>query len=59
MVAVIAEFFQITGIGVIPPSNMAELIPYLLTVAVGVFLVSAVFRVISAIGRALLNVRRF
>ncbi|MCI9403731.1 MAG: hypothetical protein HFF04_08680 [Oscillospiraceae bacterium] len=59
MAAVVAQFFQIIGVDSTPPTNMAELIPYLLTVAVGMFLVSVVFRLIAAIVRALLSVRRF
>ena len=59
MAAAVAEFFQVIGVDVVPPANMAELIPYLLTVAVGVFLVAQVFRVISAIASGLINMRRF
>lgn len=59
MAAVIAQFFQIIGVDSTPPSNMAELIPYLLTVAVGMFLVAQVYRLIGAIVRALFSVRRF
>ena len=59
MAAVIAQFFQIIGVDSTPPSNMAELIPYLLTVAVGMFLVSLVFRLIADIVRALFSVGRF
>ena len=59
MAAVVAQFFQIIGVDSTPPTNMAELIPYLLTVAVGMFLVSVVFRLIATIVRALLSVRRF
>jgi len=32
MASVVAEFFQITGVDIVPPTTMAELIPYLLTV---------------------------
>lgn len=59
MAVVVAQFFQIIGVDSVPPSNMAELIPYLLTVAVGMFLVSRVFYLLAAIVRALLSVRRF
>ena len=59
MAAVVAQFFQIIGVDSAPPTNMAELIPYLLTGAVGMFLVSVGFRLIAAIVRALLSVRRF
>lgn len=59
MAAVVAQFFQIIGVDSAPPTNMAELVPYLLTVAVGMFLVSLVFRLLAAIVRALFSVRRF
>lgn len=58
MALLVAEFFQISGIDVIPPTNMAELIPYLLTVVIGVWLVSAVFRLIGALFRAVMDFRR-
>lgn len=59
MATIIAEFFQIIGADVVPPTNMAELIPYLLTVFVGVVLVVCVFRLVVAIAAALVNWRRF
>lgn len=59
MASVIAEFFGIIGVDAVPPSTMAELIPYLLTVAVGVALVSGVFRVIGKVAEILLNYRRW
>lgn len=59
MAVLVSEFFGIVGIDVIPPSNIAELIPYLLTVVVGVALVSAVFGVIGSIARLLLNWKRW
>lgn len=59
MTLVVAQFFQIIGMDFTPPTNMAELIPYLLTVAVGMFLVAMVFKVIATIGRELVGMRRF
>ena len=59
MAVIVAEFFGIVGLDVVPPTNMAELIPYLLTVVVGVALVSAVFRVIGKLAELLLNYRRW
>ena len=56
MASVVAEFFQIIGVDIVPPTTMAELIPYLLTVFVAVVLVTAVFRIVAA---ALVNWRRF
>lgn len=59
MATIIAEFFQITGADVVPPTNMAELIPYLLTVFIGIVLVVCVFRIVGAVAAALVNWRRF
>ena len=59
MAAIVAEFFGIIGVDVTPPSNMAELIPYLLTVFISIVLVVAVFRIVGAIAAALVNWRRF
>lgn len=59
MAQIVAQFFGIIGPDITPPVNMQELIPYLLTIAVGVFLVSAVFRVIVEIVSALFSMRRF
>lgn len=59
MAALVAEFFGIIGVDMAPPSNLAELIPYLLTVVVGVALVSGVFGVIGKLAEVLLNFRRW
>lgn len=59
MAALVAQFFQIIGVDTTPPANMAELIPYLLTILVGMFLVAMVYRLVSAIVRALFSVRWF
>ncbi len=34
MASVVAEFFNIIGVDMLPPDNLAELIPYLLTVLI-------------------------
>jgi hypothetical protein len=47
MAQIVAQFMGIIGPDVVPPTNMQELIPYLLTVTVGVFLVGAVFRIVG------------
>ena len=47
MALIVAEFFGLIGLDMTPPTNLAELIPYLLTFVVGVVLVSLVFRVIG------------
>ena len=59
MALVVAEFFGIIGVDMLPPDNLAELIPYLLTVFVGVVLVSTVFRVIGRLAEAILDLRRW
>ena len=59
MASVVAEFFQIIGVDIVPPTTMAELIPDLLTVFVAVVLVTAVFRIVAAVAAALVNWRRF
>lgn len=58
MASVIAEFFSIIGVGQVPPTTMGELIPYLLTVFVGVVLVSGVFRVIGKLFEAVMGFLR-
>lgn len=59
MAELIAEFFGIIGVDAVPPDTLAELIPYLLTVAVGVALVSGVFKVIGKLAEIILNWRRW
>lgn len=58
MAEVVSEFFLIVG-SEVPPDNLAELIPYLLTVQVGIALVSGVFRVIGRLAEAIMDFRRF
>lgn len=59
MAGVVAEFFQIAGLDIVPPENLAELIPYLLQVVVSVALVSGVFGVIGRIAESFGNFRRW
>lgn len=59
MVEVVSEFFQVTGIDMVPPGTMGELIPYLIKIFIGVCLVSGVFRVIGRLGECILNWSRF
>jgi len=59
MAPVISEFFGVIGVDQIAPQTLAELIPYLLTVLVGVALVSGVFRVIGRIVELLMDFRRW
>ena len=59
MALVIAEFLGVIGVDFVPSQNLAELIPYLLTVFIGVFLVAAVFRLVGGMARSLFVGRRF
>lgn len=59
MAEIIAEFFGVIGEDVIPPDNLAELIPYLLTILIGVALVSTVFRVIGRLAEVIMDFRRW
>lgn len=59
MAEIISEFFGIVGLDAVPPSTMAELIPYLLSVIVGVVLVCAVFAVLGKLGDVVLNFTRW
>lgn len=59
MAEIVAEFFGVIGVDMLPPDNLAELIPYLLTVLIGVVLVSTVFRVIGRLAEAVLDIRRW
>lgn len=59
MAAVVANFFSIIGVDAVPPETLTELIPYLLTVFVGLALVSGVFRVIGKLAEILMDFRRW
>lgn len=55
----VAFFLQIIGPDMEMPTNMVELIPYLLTIFIGIVLVVCVFRIIGVIASTLVNWRRF
>lgn len=57
MVAIVSEFFGICGLDMVPPDNLAELIPYLLQVIVGVVLAVAVLKLVSGIARSFMDWR--
>ena len=59
MAEVVSEFFTVVWVDMIPPDNLAELVPYLLSVFVSVALVSCVFRVIGRLAEAIMDFRRF
>ena len=59
MAEIVAEFFGVIGEEIIPPDNLAELIPYLLTVFIGLALVSTVFRVIGRLAEVIMDFRRW
>lgn len=59
MGTVIAEFFSVIGPDVELPTNMIELIPYLLTVFFGVLAVCLVFKLVIELARVIVNHGRF
>lgn len=59
MALVIAEFFGIIGVDMTAPATMGELIPWLLTIWIGIILVCAVFRVFGKLAEFFVNWRRF
>lgn len=59
MALIVAEFFGLVGLDMVPPATMSELIPYLLVFTVGVVLVSGVFRVLGALIGILVDFRRW
>lgn len=58
MVAVVNDFLMITGMGAVP-TNIGELIPYLITVVVSVSLVSASFGLLGRLAEVIINFRRW
>lgn len=59
MALIIAEFFGLIGLDYVPPSNIAELIPYLLCAYIGVVLVCGCFRVVGKLADLLIGWRRW
>lgn len=59
MASVVAEFFSITGLEMVPPETFQELIPYLIEIVVGVALVSAVFGVIGKFAQTIMDFLRW
>ncbi len=59
MASVIAEFFGVIGVDYTVPATLSELIPYLMTVWVGVALVSGVFAVIGKLLNLILDFTRW
>lgn len=59
MAEVVSEFFTVVWMDMIPPDNLSELIPYLLSVFVSVAMVSGVFRVIGRLAEAIIDFRRY
>lgn len=59
MAEVVSEFFTVVWVDMVPPDNLAELVPYLLSVFVSVTLVSGVFRVIGRLAEVIMDFRRF
>lgn len=58
MAEIVALFFGVIGPDLVPPTNIQELIPYLITIFIGVALVSGVFKVIAGLARSVIELRR-
>nr|DAR37740.1 MAG TPA: hypothetical protein [Inoviridae sp.] len=59
MAQAVSAFFGLLGPNVTAPTNMQELIPYLLNFFVGVVLVAVVFRLIGVIASTIVDRGRF
>ncbi len=59
MAELVAQFFLICGIDAEAPQTLAELIPYLLQIVVGVALVSGVFGVIGKLAETIMDFTRW
>ena len=55
MAVIVSEFFGIIGVSQTAPATMSELIPWLMQIIVGLFLVCGVFAVISNLAMLLLG----
>lgn len=55
MVPAVAQFFNIMQIDMMPPQTLAELIPWLATIFIGVALVCGVFGVIGMLAKVILS----
>lgn len=59
MALIVAEFFGLVGLEMVPPSNFSEFIPYFLVFLVGVVLVGGVFRLLGALVSLFAGFRRW
>lgn len=59
MTNIMAEWFSVIGIDMVPPQTFSELIPYLLTVAVGVGLVLYILKMFKALVKFVLRPTSF
>ena len=59
MAELIAEFFGVIGVDKTPPHTLAELIPYQLTVNIGMALVTNVFWIFGRLIRTVVDFRRW
>lgn len=58
MAQIVANFFNVIGSDITPPTSFEELVPYLVTVYIGIFLVGGVFRIIRGIFDSMFSMRR-
>lgn len=59
MALIVAEFFGLIGLDMVPPTNLSEFIPYFLTFVVGVVLVDGVFLLLGALVGLFADFRRW
>lgn len=55
MITLLAEFFVIIGLDLIPPQNFAELLPYLFTVLLGFALIGSIFGLFRSLVRLIVS----
>lgn len=55
MAVIVSEFFGIIGVSQAAPATMSELIPWLVTIIVGIWLVSLVFGLIGNLAALMLG----
>lgn len=57
MVSLVSDFFGIVGIDLFPPSSFSAFIPWLLTVFVGISIVSFILKFFSSVARMIFGQR--
>lgn len=57
MLVLISEFFGIIGLDVTPPVDFASLMPWLITIFLGIAMIAFIFKMFAAIVRAICGQR--